>query len=542
MSFVSQCTQFLEDLILGDFNENQMVSAQIVGGLISLIPVVDQVMDVRDVSGSLFQIHKHGGFARATLDQKINLGFAAFGVIPEVGSAFKTVFKPLYKQRKAMKGAMNGGVAMVERMLGHKKGGAVKWVRALNWAGHTQDAINQANFALNSCIEMLEYIARGHWWCPDSLEQQARDVLPGIKRMRGTLAAPIREAVTHIRAFLQDMLGEHAAAVVMAVASNAGSVRRSGPAHPAGARSGAHARAPHPPPRRPAQRPGTPHRPVGGKPGTAGRTTAGRIATVAQRTAYEGYRALNFAAKGLMGEHIVDHHIVEDKGWGLQWNRHDMVGGASGKQDGWQSAPKKLNDQEKPLFLCTPSAHVLQNGIDSAWLTNRAQPRQFAIVEAKANMNPAASLNALLGEAQDQSVERPKRTGRKKKVAAPAASGASTPTGPKPGMVMQMSHQWIEDRINGIEYLQHREAMRRGPTKRNYSRHIFLVTPIEAAEHTVAIGKIMAEGLISNPAGAQKYAKDHAKHNVHKEFGETDLDAAERHYSANGKPSKGKKK
>ena len=79
MSFVSQCTQFLEDLILGDFNENQMVSAQIVGGLISLIPVVDQVMDVRDVSGCLFQINKHGGFAKAGLDQKINLGFAAFG-------------------------------------------------------------------------------------------------------------------------------------------------------------------------------------------------------------------------------------------------------------------------------------------------------------------------------------------------------------------------------------------------------------------------------------------------------------------------------
>ena len=117
MSAVDDCMKFLEDLIMGDFNEDQMVSAQIIGGLISLIPVVDQVMDVRDVSGSLYRINKQGGFAEATIDQKIYLGFAAFGVVPEVGSAFKTVFKPLYKERKALKGAVNSGVAMIERIL-----------------------------------------------------------------------------------------------------------------------------------------------------------------------------------------------------------------------------------------------------------------------------------------------------------------------------------------------------------------------------------------------------------------------------------------
>ena len=180
MSIIDDCVQFLEDLILGDFNEQQMVSAQVIGGLISLVPIVDQVMDVRDVSGSLYRINKHGGFAKATLDQKIDFGFAAFGVVPEVGSAFKTVFKPLYKQRKAAKGVINGGVAMIERMLGQKKGGAVRWVRALDWAGNTQAAIVQANLALSSCIALLEYLGQGHWWCPDHLEQLARDTAQGV--------------------------------------------------------------------------------------------------------------------------------------------------------------------------------------------------------------------------------------------------------------------------------------------------------------------------------------------------------------------------
>jgi hypothetical protein len=541
MSFLHECEQFLSDLILGDFNENQMVSAQIVGGLISLIPVVDQVMDVRDVSGCLFRIHKGGGFAKAGIDQKINLGFAAFGVVPEIGSAFKTVFKPLYKERKAMKGAFNGGVAMIERMLGHKKGGAVKWVKALDWAGNTQNAINQANMALDSCIEMLDYIGQGHWWCPNSLRDKARAVAPGLRKMKGQLAAPIREAVGHIKAFLEEMLGEHATAVVMAVASNAGTVRASG--HPGAGQSKGHPSAPHAKatPHVPVHVPGTPHKKVAAEHGTAGKTTTGKIASATQRLAYDGYKALNFAAKGLMGEHIADHHIIEHKGWGLQWNRHDMVGGTKGKADGWQSAPKKLNDQEKPLFLCIPANVVLNGGIDSAWLTSRAKPQQFAIVEAKANFNPAASLHSLLGEAQDKSGAGNSSAGsgrRKKKGAATAPAAVATPSTPtaKPAkaMTMQMSHQWIVDRIKK-DFGAYRAQILSGPSERNYSRHVFLVTPIQAAEHTIAIGKIMAEGLVNNPSKAQKYAEDHAKHDVQREFSEADLDAAQKTYETQGK-------
>lgn len=539
MSFLDDCKKFLEDLILGDFNDNQMVSAQIVGGLISLIPVVDQVMDVRDVSGCLFRINKGGGFAKAGIEQKIDLGFAALGVIPEVGSAFKTVFKPLYKQRKAAKGAFNGGVVMIERMMGLKKGGAVKWVKALDWAGNTQDAINQANFAVDSCVSMLDYIAKGHWWCPDDLEDKARAIAPQIRRMKGQLAAVIREAIGHIRQFLTEMLGEHATAVVMAVASNAGSVGRGKTSSPA-KKTGFVQKPPH--------KPNTPHKKVATQNGTAGTTGKKKILTAAQKIAYETYKGLNFAAKGLMGEHIADHHVIEKKGWGLQWNRHDMVGGVKGKPDGWQSAPKKLNDQEKPLFLCVPANVVLNGGIDSAWLTGRAKPQQFAICEAKANFNPAASLHSLLGEAQDKGVGGGSRGGGglKGKKKGQSATTSSVPAGKTPkAMVMQMSHQWVKDRIqNASEYAAYKVRILSGPSFRNYSRHVFLITPLQAAEHTIAIVKIMAEGLVNNPTGAQKYAPDHAKHDIEKEFGEAALDAAEQKYKTDGKykrPSKNKK-
>lgn len=534
MSVLDDCRQFLEDLILGDFNEDQMVSAQIIGGLISLIPVVDQVMDARDVSGSLYRINKHGGFATASLEQKINLGFAAFGVVPEIGSAFKTVFKPLYKERKALKGAMNGGVAMIERLLGKKKGGALRWVKALDWASNTQAAILQANLALESCIMLLDYIGQGHWWCPDRLQQLARDVAPGITKMRGQLAAPIREASSQIQAFITELLGEHAAAVVLAVAGNAAMLPRSGQ-HGAPERSGLRRESARGGQHGPtARKGGESHTHVAEQPRLNGRTGNGKIASVVERTAFAVYQKLNYAAKGLMGEHIVDHHVIEQKGWGLDWNRHDMIGGLGKKVNGWQSQYKKLNDNEIPLYLCTPSSHVLTNGIDSLWLTNRSSPKQYAVVEAKANMNPAATLNGMLGEAKaTEGDETRSGKGRKKKIA--VVPGKQPKSGLANAMTMQMSRDWITKRIRS-DFPRYQVSILIG--NGNYSRHVFLVSPLQAEEHVVALGKIMEEKLINNPAGAQKYAKEHDKHNVQREFGEEDLDNAEERYKKFGKPKK----
>ncbi len=531
MSIIDDCVQFLEDLILGDFNEQQMVSAQIVGGVISLVPVLDQVMDVRDVSANLYRVNKQGGFANATLEQKIDFGFAAFGVIPEVGSAFKTVFKPLYKERKAAKGVINSGVAMVERMLGQKKGGAVRWVKALDWAGNTQAAILQANMALASCIAMLDYIGQGHWWCPERLERLARDVAPGLKALRGQLDGPIREAAVEIRKFLEDMLGEHAAAVAMAVAGNMASVPRVG--------QGASGH-------RPAAAPVGKHKPIAEAPRTQGKTAQGKLAMTVQHTAYDLYRPLNSMLKGLLGEHIVDHYVIEHKNWGLKWNRHDMIGPAIGGQSaGWQTnhnknddneVPRKINDNGVPLYLCTPSKHVVQGGIDSVWFTNRLESHQYAIVEAKASMNTSAELIELLGEANDG----PRTAKQKQKTKVPRRSQPgrtlSQPDRKEsdvaPIKVMQMSHKWIAARLKRDFFdLKSRISL-------NYSRHVVLVTPEEAVAHVIAANKIISEGLVSNPIEAQKYADDHSVHAIRKEFGEADLNAANETYSVHGLPKR----
>ena len=98
---------FFRTLLLGDFDEDQNSAALVVGGLLGLIPILDQVLDARDITGTLYKINRVGGFKSASTEQVVNLGFAAFGAIPEVGSAFKGVFKPLWKERRAAKGAVH---------------------------------------------------------------------------------------------------------------------------------------------------------------------------------------------------------------------------------------------------------------------------------------------------------------------------------------------------------------------------------------------------------------------------------------------------
>jgi hypothetical protein len=105
---------------------------------ISLVPVLDQVMDARDITGVLFNINKRGGFAHAGADQLVNLGFAGFGAVPEVGSAFKTVFKPLWKERRAVVGRSQHSPLLRRR---HCVGGPCGAVRAV---GRRRRAIQAA--------------------------------------------------------------------------------------------------------------------------------------------------------------------------------------------------------------------------------------------------------------------------------------------------------------------------------------------------------------------------------------------------------------
>lgn len=371
----SQVESFFRTLILGDFEDHPNTAGEIIGGLISLIPVLDQVMDARDIAACLYRINHQGGFKNATPDQIVNLGFAAIGAIPEVGSVFKTVFKPLWRERHLAKSAVHSGTQAIEAMLGMKKGGAIDWIRKEllgKWGPRTQQAIAQVNAAMDSCIALLDFVANAsgwqEWLIPDGVQTMAAGALPGMKGMRAGVNATMQQATAEIGLFLQDLLGEQAAKVVM----EAGKRAVAASAVP-GARSNSHNR--H---NAAAATPKGKDLPRQGREVTGGRDQAntgkgaGGTHTGSQLTR-QAFGKMAHVATGLIGEHMVDYFELKRLGGSFT---HD-----SNKPFPDGASVAKINADKRPVNLSLVDLpKVPHKGIDAVW----QHGGKFTVTEAKA--------------------------------------------------------------------------------------------------------------------------------------------------------------
>ena len=503
---------FFKTLILGDFEADQNTAGQVVGGLISLIPILDQVLDVRDISGVLFRINKHGGFKHASSDQVVDLGFAAFGAIPEVGSAFKTVFKPLWKQRRAVKGAVNSGAEAIEALLGMRKGGAITWVRKEllgKWAARTQQAVLIGEGALASCIELLEFIATARGWkdwlIPDAIQSMASELLPSLKGMQGGLGKAIERASAEIREFLEDILGEQAAAVLMTVGERA-AVASAVPG--TRARKGHNAADPKPRGRPPKRQQG---KSVQASPESNAGKGRGPVHAAVQVTR-KTFQKMAALEKGLIGEHVVDYHEAERLGGNWQ---HDSTTGQ------WRPASvAKINRDQRPVNLGLPDLKkVNRPGIDAVWAHNGS----YTVTEAKASESIAAAYGFGKYKVKKGIIPDVGRlTSRDHELLHFLLSDASDKAG-QGWPVMQMSAKWVEDRAGREGLAPDVAKSLRFRNKNRYLRRVVLVTSEAAGalEHAEALADIH----LLKPEGE---VHTHSEHGVLREWDASDIEVVER--------------
>jgi Novel toxin 15 len=79
----------------GDFNKNPTTGQVVTGGIISMIPIVDQVCDVRDIVANCLDLSDEE--SRKDNEKWIALGLTCVGFVPEFGSAVKTVAKTTFR-------------------------------------------------------------------------------------------------------------------------------------------------------------------------------------------------------------------------------------------------------------------------------------------------------------------------------------------------------------------------------------------------------------------------------------------------------------
>jgi hypothetical protein len=530
----------------------------VINGVIGMIPIVDQVLDIRDVSANVLACNKKG-WGNLGEEEYANLAFAAIGLIPTAGSFFKGAVKPLWKERKVAGRGVQAGIAMMERALGMGKGGVVKWVRALNWAEQTQAAVAKAQAAMGVYISLLMTIRADPWWATRDMVVTASRLLPGARDAQWYLADTIKKGSKLVETFLNDLLGEHAVMVMAAVQVAQANVK-TGKAHsPAkaqaagnkmatemrggGGKSGAAAASTTATPTK--EKPlDAKHPEVGGQAVRKVDQGAGtsKITMEKRRKDIENFAKARLTRQvGLIAEHMVDYHVLK------------AYSGVHPHGSTAAQAPKgrlvKVNSFKRPVELEPEDlCELTTSGIDSLWL--RSDDGKYLVVETKGrtypeSRSPTETKNDT--SKRNSKMESAKRNGRGWNEAPEIPASANLTkhqaqlwrmlndnydkSGAQTGM--QMSRDWVEKDILKTTLKKVK------PT--DYERQVYLAAaeltqfaPVAPgyAQHLVAFPSVGA-AIMARPEGStQDHSKDHDQHKdphgISWKYGEKDVEAVEK--------------
>lgn len=152
--------EYIFGFVSGDFNKNPTVAQVIVGGLISMIPVADQVCDIRDLLASVIILSDE---KQRTAENWTGLALVGIGVIPFFGSVFKTIAKLITSKVIKTKDELFKAIEQLEsysRKLGYKPfwgDNPERWLKTKPWAEiatNAKQVLNQYLVKLQSLLEM----------------------------------------------------------------------------------------------------------------------------------------------------------------------------------------------------------------------------------------------------------------------------------------------------------------------------------------------------------------------------------------------------
>lgn len=200
--------QYIFGFISGDFNKDPTVAQVIVGGLISMIPVADQICDVRDLLASVIILSDE---EQRTNENWMGLALVGIGVIPFFGSVFKTIAKLITSKVIKTKDELFKAIEQLEtycRNLGYKPfwgDNPERWLKTKPWAEIGENAKQVLNEYLNKLQSLLEgYGSRssvkmtGFDGLADYYARALRDIMSQVGRYIDDLCRQVEDACREI--------------------------------------------------------------------------------------------------------------------------------------------------------------------------------------------------------------------------------------------------------------------------------------------------------------------------------------------------------
>ena len=201
---LKSATAWVWGVLQGDFNEDASLSQIITGTVISLIPVVDQVADVRDLVANLKALiwderyDDHGVWLAIVL--------TLIGAIPELGSLIKGVLKSVIK-----KGASLAETLKIFNYFA--KGNGVKWLKKLrdvDLAKYGKEITLRLKGLLDAIATKLEKLKS---YAPEVLHSVRAGIdrsLRALHQVKARVDATIGNVIDTLKKRLDEVLGRRA--------------------------------------------------------------------------------------------------------------------------------------------------------------------------------------------------------------------------------------------------------------------------------------------------------------------------------------------
>lgn len=185
-------------VLQGDFNEDPSLSQTIVGSLITLIPVIDQIGDIRDIIANLHQLSKDS----SDKWKWIALAITLIGLIPVLGSALKGVFKILVKfLREGARHADEALATILAIVRGAGKGDPVRWLRSLPMDQYAREAVARFNDFTQKIVLGISDVR--HMWLARRILGDKLRQLELVEQQIRRLQAMGRDRIPEVMRFLK---------------------------------------------------------------------------------------------------------------------------------------------------------------------------------------------------------------------------------------------------------------------------------------------------------------------------------------------------
>lgn len=192
-------------LIEGDFNEDPSASQIIIGTVIGCIPVVGQIMDVRDIVANLKRLADDPEDALLWVALVVTL----VGLVPGAGDLVKGVFRFVLKfLRKGGDDAVGAIRSVLAFLRGRGYGDPVKYLKDMPWQQFTGDCKALFKKTMFGLIEGIEMVRTG-WLTRTVLGDRVRDlalVQSQIRMLQRLGEVKIPEAMQRLRQGVDDLL------------------------------------------------------------------------------------------------------------------------------------------------------------------------------------------------------------------------------------------------------------------------------------------------------------------------------------------------